>query len=57
MVANKRKQRTSQSSKAGLLFPVSRIHRNLKKSPGSVKRISKVSAVYATAVLEYLTGL
>jgi histone H2A len=49
-------KRISQSSRAGLLFPVSRINRNLRLMPLHAKRITKASAVYVTAVLEYLTG-
>ena len=49
--------RKSQSAKAGLIFPVSRINRKLKKLPMSVKRVTRTSSVYATAVIEYLTGM
>ena len=52
-----RQMRTSQSSRAGLIFPVSRINKKLKKLPMSAKRVSRTSAVYATAVIEYLTGM
>jgi hypothetical protein len=49
--------RKSQSSKAGLIFPVSRTNRKLKNLPMSGKRVTRTSAVYATAVIEYLTGM
>jgi hypothetical protein len=49
--------RQSQSSRAGLIFPVARINNKLKKFPTSCKRVTKTSAVYVTAVLEYLTGI
>jgi len=48
--------RRSQSSKAGLIFPVSRTNRKLKNLPMSGKRVTRTSAVYATAVIEYLTA-
>ena len=41
----------SRSSKAGLQFPVGRIHRYLK---GSAPRIGAGAPVYLAAVLEYL---
>ncbi|XP_015787672.1 histone H2A, sperm [Tetranychus urticae] len=45
----------SRSSKAGLQFPVGRIHRLLKKGNYS-ERVGNGAAVYLTAVLEYLTA-
>ncbi|XP_075450541.1 histone H2A-like [Ascaphus truei] len=45
--------KTSKSSKAGLTFPVGRIHRLLKKG-NYANRIGTGSAVYLAAVLEYL---
>ena len=44
---------SSRSSKAGLQFPVGRIHRYLK---GSAPRIGAGAPVYLAAVLEYLTA-
>ncbi|KAG5684972.1 hypothetical protein PVAND_014176 [Polypedilum vanderplanki] len=44
----------SRSKRAGLTFPVSRVHRYLRK--GSFERIGTGAAVYITAVLEYLTA-
>jgi hypothetical protein len=41
----------SRSAKAGLQFPVGRIHRFLR---GSAKRIGAGASVYLAAVLEYL---
>lgn len=49
-----RKKRISRSQKAGLMFPVGKVHRLLRNR--LCKRISKYSAVYLTAVLEYLTA-
>ncbi|XP_033953623.1 late histone H2A.2.2-like [Pseudochaenichthys georgianus] len=43
----------SRSSRAGLAFPVGRIHRLLKKGQYA-KRIGNGSAVYLAAVMEYL---
>ncbi|XP_034081431.1 late histone H2A.2.2-like [Gymnodraco acuticeps] len=45
----------SRSSRAGLTFPVGRIHRLLKKGQYA-KRIGNGSAVYLAAVTEYLCG-
>lgn len=53
-VANKPKS-TSRSSRAGIQFPVGRIHRLLKKG-GHGERIGNGSPVYLAAVLEYLVA-
>ena len=45
----------SKSSRAGLLFPVGRVHRLLKKGNYS-ERICSGTPVYLAAVLEYLTA-
>ncbi|GAA5997888.1 uncharacterized protein JCM10292_006884 [Rhodotorula paludigena] len=45
----------SRSAKAGLQFPVGRIHRFLKKGQYS-KRIGAGAPVYLAAVLEYLVA-
>jgi len=45
----------SRSSKAGLQFPVSRIHRHLKRGNYSF-RIGAAAPVYLAAVLEYLAA-
>lgn len=45
----------SRSSRAGLLFPVGRIRRHLKEVMVG-QRVGSGSAVYAAAVLEYLTA-
>lgn len=47
---------TSRSVRAGLQFPVGRIHRFLKNRVLSNHRVGATSAVYASAVLEYLTA-
>jgi len=45
----------SRSSKAGLQFPVGRIHRHLKNG-GFADRIGAGAPVYLAAVLEYLSA-
>ena len=45
----------SRSSKAGLQFPVGRIHRKLRKG-NYASRIGAGAPVYLAAVLEYLTA-
>ena len=46
---------TSRSVKAGLQFPVGRIHRKLKKG-NYAQRVGAGAPVYLAAVLEYLTA-
>jgi len=46
----------SRSRRAGLLFPVGRIHRICRKGPWVGSRIAKGAPVYLTAVLEYLVA-
>ena len=50
-----RKTRVYRSSKAGLTFPVGRVHRNLRKG-NYAKLIGAKASVYLAAVLEYLTA-
>ncbi|KAJ7155543.1 histone H2A type 1 [Mycena crocata] len=45
--------RVSSSVKAGIVFPVARVRRLLKKG-NCAKRVTVASAVYLAAVLEYL---
>ncbi|ODV82767.1 hypothetical protein CANARDRAFT_30557 [[Candida] arabinofermentans NRRL YB-2248] len=49
------KASVSRSSKAGLTFPVGRIHRLLKKG-NYAQRVGSGAPVYLTAVLEYLAA-
>ena len=46
---------TSRSAKAGLQFPVGRIHRLLRKG-NYAQRVGAGAPVYLAAVLEYLTA-
>ncbi|XP_063813436.1 histone H2A, sperm-like [Pseudophryne corroboree] len=45
--------KSSRSSKAGLQFPVGRIHRYLKKG-NYAKRIGSAASIYMAATMEYL---
>lgn len=46
----------SRSARAGLQFPVGRIHRHLKKRVSKTERVGATAAVYSAAILEYLTA-
>ena len=50
-----RGKRTSRSSRAGIVFPVGRIERLLRKGNYS-ERVSEVAPVFLAAALEYLTA-
>jgi len=47
---------TSRSARAGLQFPVGRIHRYLKSRSTNKGRVGATAAVYSAAILEYLTA-
>mmetsp|Transcript_13027 Transcript_13027/g.35065 ORF Transcript_13027/g.35065 Transcript_13027/m.35065 type:complete len:129 (-) Transcript_13027:114-500(-) len=53
--SSSRKASMSRTKKAGLQFPVGRIHRHLK-SGGYADRIGAGAPVYLAAVMEYLTA-
>uniref|UniRef100_A0A6V7QRQ8 F-box domain-containing protein n=1 Tax=Ananas comosus var. bracteatus TaxID=296719 RepID=A0A6V7QRQ8_ANACO len=57
--ANKDKEKkkaVSRSTRAGLQFPVGRIHRQLKSRIAANGRVGATAAVYSAAILEYLTA-
>jgi histone H2A len=51
-----KKAPTSRSSRAGLQFPVGRIHRFLKARVAMRQRVGATAAVYTAAIMEYLTA-
>mmetsp|Transcript_15410 Transcript_15410/g.33405 ORF Transcript_15410/g.33405 Transcript_15410/m.33405 type:complete len:145 (-) Transcript_15410:1550-1984(-) len=51
-----KKKPTSRSSRAGLQFPVGRVHRLLKSRVSANGRVGATAAVYTAAILEYLTA-
>lgn len=53
--AAKRAKAVSRSAKAGLQFPVSRVHRYLRQATHHF-RIASGAPVYQAAVMEYLTA-
>ncbi|TRM58226.1 histone-fold-containing protein [Schizophyllum amplum] len=50
------KTTVTRSSRAGLQFPVGRVHRYLKQSSQHKIRVGAKAAVYTAAILEYLTA-
>ncbi|CAA7262165.1 unnamed protein product [Cyclocybe aegerita] len=53
---NQQRQIQTRSQRAGLQFPVGRIHRYLKQRTQHNVRIGAKAAVYTSAILEYLTA-
>eukprot|EP00887_Chlorella_sp_A99_P006775 scaffold2.g6775.t1 len=51
-----KKKPISRSARAGLQFPVGRIHRLLKSRATANGRVGATAAVYSAAILEYLTA-
>jgi hypothetical protein len=51
-----KKKPISRSARAGLQFPVGRIHRLLKGRATANGRVGATAAVYTAAILEYLTA-
>ena len=54
--ATSKKASQSRSSRAGLQFPVGRIHRYLKLRQSKGGRVGATAAVYTAAIMEYLTA-
>lgn len=54
--ATETKKVISRSARAGLQFPVGRIHRHLKNRVSRTERVGATAAVYSAAILEYLTA-
>lgn len=52
----KKTKAISRSARAGLQFPVGRIHRHLKNKAFANGRVGATAAVYSAAILEYLTA-
>ena len=50
-----KRMKSTRSQKAGLIFPVSRVHRYLRKTTHHY-RIASGAPVYQAAVMEYLTA-
>ncbi|XWS36356.1 hypothetical protein CRYUN_Cryun20dG0078200 [Craigia yunnanensis] len=53
---NDKKRPVSRSSRAGIQFPVGRIHRHLKSRASANGRVGATAAVYLASILEYLTA-
>ncbi|AAF30323.1 unnamed protein product [Arabis nemorensis] len=51
-----KKKPITRSSRAGLQFPVGRVHRLLKTRSTAHGRVGATAAVYTAAILEYLTA-
>jgi len=56
MPPKQRQQKVSQSTRAGIIFPVGRTHRLLKSAPTATTRVTKGAAVYLSSVIEYLVA-
>ncbi|GLJ09304.1 hypothetical protein SUGI_0105950 [Cryptomeria japonica] len=53
---NTKNQAVSKSSRAGLEFPVGRVHRHMKSRFHGSMRIAGAAAVYTAAILEYVVA-
>ena len=51
-----KRQPQTRASKAGLQFPVGRIHRYMKTQTSTHARVGGTASVYGAAILEYLTA-
>ncbi|KAI8051963.1 histone-fold-containing protein [Syncephalis plumigaleata] len=54
--STKRQVALTRAARAGLQFPVGRIHRYLKRRTMNNLRVGASAAVYAAAIMEYLTA-
>jgi histone H2A len=57
MTPKARQPKVSRSTRAGIIFPVARIHRFLKSAPSATTRVTQGASVYLSSVLEYLVGM
>ena len=57
MPPKQRQPKVSRSTRAGIIFPVGRVHRLLKTAPTATTRVTKGASVYLSAVIEYLVGM
>jgi len=57
MGGKKRQKAVSKSARAGILFPVARMSRYLRRLSYHRLRMSAAAPVYLAAAIEYLTGL
>ena len=57
MTSKARARKVSRSTRAGIIFPVARIHRLIKSGPNAATRVTQGASVYASAVIEYLVGM
>jgi len=57
MPAKAKGSKVSQSTRAGIIFPVARLHRSLKAAPLVTSRVTKGASVYLASVIEYLVGM
>ncbi|CAN8268086.1 unnamed protein product [Cochlearia groenlandica] len=54
--AKKKRQPMSRSERAGIQFPVGRIHRQLKTRVTANGRVGGTAAVYMASILEYISA-
>jgi len=52
-----KRPRKSRSTRAGIIFPVARMHRLLKSAPTATTRVTQGASVYLASVIEYLVGM
>ena len=53
---NSTSTKLNRNAKAGLQFPIGKIHRSLKTRTVASGRVGATAAVYGSAILEYLTA-